>query len=78
MLRAERGGMTPAGCKALTPEYQRIQELEVRIRRITREKDTLNLGQIHVSAFIPARSAVPMGLEKIEQKRCTEQTLNGS
>ena len=40
-LREERGGTTPIGSKALTPEHQRIQELEARIRRIEREKDIL-------------------------------------
>ena len=40
-LREERGGTTPICSKALTPEHQRIQELEARIRRIEREKDIL-------------------------------------
>lgn len=40
-LREERGGTTPVGSKALTPEHQRIQELEARIKRIEREKDIL-------------------------------------
>ena len=40
-LREERGGTTPIGSKALTPEHQRIQELEARIRRIEREKAIL-------------------------------------
>ena len=40
-LKAERGGATPTGCKALTPEHQRIQELEAQIKRIEREKEIL-------------------------------------
>jgi len=39
-LRAERGGLTPSS-KALTPEQQKIQELEVRINRLEREKEIL-------------------------------------
>jgi len=39
-LRAERGGATPTS-KALTPEQQRIQELESRINRLEREKAIL-------------------------------------
>ena len=37
---AERGGITPA-IKALTPEQQKIQELEARIMRLEREKSIL-------------------------------------
>ena len=36
-LQGERGGITPHKSKALTPEQQRIQELEARILRIERE-----------------------------------------
>ena len=39
-LKIERGGETPAG-KALTPEQQKIQELEARINRLEREKSIL-------------------------------------
>ncbi|GAA3535595.1 IS3 family transposase [Zobellella aerophila] len=39
-LQQERGGTTPAS-KALTPEQQRIQELEARINRLEREKAIL-------------------------------------
>jgi len=39
-LRAERGGVTPTS-KALTPEQQKIQELEARINRLEREKTIL-------------------------------------
>lgn len=40
-LSSERGGVTPIASKALTPEQQRIQELEAQIRRIEREKNIL-------------------------------------
>lgn len=40
-LQAERGGMTPIGSKALTPDQQRIQELETKVKRIEREKEIL-------------------------------------
>jgi transposase len=39
-LQAERNGMTPTS-KALTPEQQKIQELEARINRLEREKSIL-------------------------------------
>lgn len=39
-LQAERGGKTPSN-KALTPEQQKIQELEARINRLEREKAIL-------------------------------------
>ena len=39
-LTAERNGETP-GSKALTPEQQKIQELEARIQRLEREKAIL-------------------------------------
>lgn len=39
-LQQERGGITPAS-KALTPEQQKIQELEARITRLEREKSIL-------------------------------------
>jgi transposase len=40
-LELERRGVTPKGSKALTPEQQKIQELEAKIRRIEREKEIL-------------------------------------
>ena len=40
-LSAERGGITPVGSKAITPDQQRIQLLEAQIKRIEREKDIL-------------------------------------
>ncbi len=40
-LKAERQGLTPKGSKALTPDQQKIQELEARIHRIEREKEIL-------------------------------------
>jgi transposase len=39
-LRLERGGTTPMS-KALTPEQQKIQELEARVSRLEREKSIL-------------------------------------
>lgn len=39
-LQEERNGITPAS-KALTPEQQKIQELEARINRLEREKSIL-------------------------------------
>lgn len=39
-LKAERGGVTPTS-KALTPEQQRIQELEVKVNRLEQEKRIL-------------------------------------
>lgn len=39
-LEVERGGVTPKS-KALTPEQQRIQELEARVNRLEREKSIL-------------------------------------
>src|SRR5690625_5337244 len=39
-LEQERQGMTPKG-KAMTPEQQRIQELEARCRRLEMEKSIL-------------------------------------
>ncbi|KWS75370.1 transposase [Pseudomonas amygdali pv. eriobotryae] len=39
-LPQERGGVTPTS-KALTPEQQKIQELEARINRLEREKSIL-------------------------------------
>lgn len=39
-LKAERNGETPTS-KALTPEQQKIQELEARINRLEREKAIL-------------------------------------
>ncbi|HDZ8965057.1 TPA: transposase [Aeromonas dhakensis] len=39
-LQSERTGTTPIS-KALTPEQQKIQELEARINRLERDKDIL-------------------------------------
>ena len=39
-LELERNGDTPTG-KAMTPEQQRIQELEKRVKRLELEKDIL-------------------------------------
>ena len=40
-LRQEREGITPEKSKALTPEQQRIQELEARLRKVEREREIL-------------------------------------
>jgi len=40
-LKAERGGITPSGSKALTVEQQRIQERQADNQRLEREKDIL-------------------------------------
>ena len=40
-LNEERHGITPLGSKAITPDQQRIQELEARIKRVEMEKDIL-------------------------------------
>lgn len=40
-VKKERSGETPTIGKALTPDQQRIQELEAKVRRIEREKDIL-------------------------------------
>lgn len=40
-LRAERSGLSPIEGKALTPEQQKIQTLEAKIKRIEREKEIL-------------------------------------
>ncbi|AVF54882.1 IS3 family transposase [Pseudomonas fulva] len=42
-LREERNGVTPTS-KALTPEQQKIQELEARINRLEREKSIFKKG----------------------------------
>lgn len=39
-LEAERGGVTPTA-KAMTPEQQRIQELEAKVKRLELEKTIL-------------------------------------
>ena len=40
-LKEEREGITPVGSKALTPDQQKIQALESKIKRIEREKEIL-------------------------------------
>lgn len=40
-LRLERSGSTPIRAKAMTPEQQRIQELEKRIRDLEEDKEIL-------------------------------------
>lgn len=40
-LHRERRGETPTTSRALTPDQQRIQELEARLRKVEREKESL-------------------------------------
>jgi transposase len=40
-LKAEQGGLTPRGSRALTEEQNKIQGLEKRIIQLEREKDIL-------------------------------------
>ncbi|QJX02351.1 transposase [Alcanivorax sp. IO_7] len=40
-LRAERSGHTPERSVPLTPEHQRIQDLEARLQKVEREKEIL-------------------------------------
>ena len=40
-LRNERQSITPVGSRALTPDQQKIQELETKIKRIEMEKEIL-------------------------------------
>ena len=49
-LKEERVGKTPLGSKALTPEHQRIQELEAKIRRIERENEIIKIPPGHLEA----------------------------
>ncbi len=39
--RDEQQGLTPVGAKALTPEQQRIQELEAKVKSLERDKELL-------------------------------------
>lgn len=45
-LRDERGGITPTA-KALTPEQQRIQELEKRVKHLELEKSILKKATVN-------------------------------
>lgn len=40
-LKAERGGKTPIGSRAITAEQQQIQALQKQIRKLEREKEIL-------------------------------------
>jgi transposase len=40
-VRNERKGIAPQAAKALTPDQRKIQELELKIKRIEREKEIL-------------------------------------
>ena len=60
-LQSERTGTTPIG-KALTPEQQKIQELEAHINRLEREKNILISWwrtSSHVRADRPIKRASP-------------------
>lgn len=64
-LQSERCGTTPIS-KSLTPEQQKIQELEARINRLEREKDILKKLLLsgwrtssHVRADRPIKRASP-------------------
>ena len=50
-LKAERGGITPVS-KALTPDQQRIQELEARVNRLEREKIILKKAWYGIPAAL--------------------------
>ena len=54
-FRQERGGATP-NSKALTPEQQKIQELEARINRLEREKSILKKATAFLMAEEHERS----------------------
>ena len=45
-LQDERGGTTP-NSKALTPEQQKIQELEAKVNRLEREKTILKKATVN-------------------------------
>lgn len=45
-LASERQGKTPITSRAMTPDQQRIQELEAKIRKIEREKDILKKATV--------------------------------
>lgn len=48
-LQVERNGVTPSS-KALTPEQQKIQDLEARIHRLEREKAILKKATVLLMA----------------------------
>jgi len=60
-LRSERAGRTPETRQALTPEQQRIQELEAQLRRSEREKDILKYpkGTLKATALLVSDSIKP-------------------
>ena len=57
-LQQERGGVTPTS-KALTPEQQKIQELEARINRLEREKSILKKATALLMAEEHERATTP-------------------
>ena len=40
-LKKERGGETPVGRKALTPDQQKIQQLQLQIKRLEQENEII-------------------------------------
>ena len=52
-LRAERSGHTPGKSAALTPEHQRIQELEARLQKVEREKGILKKVHRALAGTLP-------------------------
>ncbi len=56
-LKNERRGKTPTKSKAMTPDQQRIQDLEARIRQIEREKEILKKATalLMSESFNPSR-----------------------
>ncbi len=59
-LRLERGGQTPLRGRAITPEQQRIQELEAQLRRVERQKEILKKATVdsigHVQQLVAISS----------------------
>lgn len=53
-LRQERVGIPPQS-KALTPEQQKIKELEVRVDRLEREKAILRKATVDSTALLMAK-----------------------
>ncbi|WP_409420050.1 IS3 family transposase [Pseudaeromonas sp. ZJS20] len=67
-LQSERNGSTPAS-KALTPEQQKIQELEARINRLEREKAIPKKGY---SSLDGGRSRTYALIERLREHESTE------
>ncbi|MNV51425.1 Transposase [compost metagenome] len=80
-LQSERTGTTPIS-KALTPEQQKIQELEARINRLEREKAILKKATalLNVCADRPIKGANPhhAGLLRFRYSNFLFLRLSGS